>query len=142
MALHRAAPANQRFPDQDALNIAAADRAITMSIAWNFPAFLRNGGIERTIHPTIVHFMAQPKPWQGAFPPWSHAETTPYGELLRDYPALVPYSRAMPVARRLRYMLQQRGKQVLEALSWGHGRLRAAVESAEAEVRAARDQVA
>jgi len=131
LVLHRGAPAGQPFPDQDALNIAAADRTITMSLAWNFPIFLRNAGLDRVVRPAILHFMAQPKPWDGDFPPWSRAETQPYADLLQRYPGLVPYLTTMPVVRRLRYALQQRGKRLLEARSWGRGALRGAVLEAE-----------
>ncbi len=132
LALHRAAPVGQPFPDQDVLNIAVAARAVPMSLAWNFPAFLRNAGLDRAIRPAIVHFMARPKPWQGAFPPWTAREVQPYREVLARHPALAPLLPAMPPGTQLRYAVQQRGKQVLEALTWGRGRLRRVVLEAEA----------
>jgi hypothetical protein len=134
LALHRAAPAGQPFPDQDALNIAVGARAMPMSLAWNFPAFLRNAGLDREIRPAIVHFMARPKPWQGCFPPWTAREVAPYRAVLARYPALVPLLAAMPPGRRWRYAVQQRGKQVLEALTWGRGPLRRVVLEAEEAV--------
>ncbi len=134
LALHRAAPEGQPFPDQDALNIAVGARAMPLSLAWNFPAFLRNAGLDRTILPAIVHFMARPKPWQGCFPPWTAREVQPYREALVRHPALAPLLAAMPAGRRWRYAVQQRGKQVLEALTWGRGALRRVVLEAEEAV--------
>jgi hypothetical protein len=136
LALHRAAPAGQPFPDQDALNIAAADRAVPMSLAWNFPIFLRNAGLDRPIHPAVLHFMARPKPWNGNFPPWSVAETAPYLDLLRTVPQLAPYLPAMPIARKARYAIQQRIKRALEAARWGRGALHAEVLDTESEMPA------
>ena len=134
LAMHRAAPPDQPFPDQDALNIAVGARVLPLSLAWNFPVFLRNAGLDRAIGPSIVHYMARPKPWQGAFPPWSDAQMHPYREVLARWPQLAPLLPAMSPARRAKYAVQQRVKQVLEAASWGRGGLRAAVLAAEAEI--------
>ena len=121
------------FPDQDALNIAASGRVLPLSLAWNFPVFLSNAGVDRVVAPAILHFMARPKPWDGAFPPWTTAEARPYREMQRRHPglALPPIS----AARWLRYAVQQRVKRRLEAWTWGRGALRAAVLEAEREVR-------
>jgi hypothetical protein len=124
MALHRAAPPGQPFPDQDALNIAVGVRAQPMSLAWNFPAFLRNARLDRAIRPAIVHYMARPKPWQGCFPPWTTQEVQPYRAALARHSALAPLLPAIPARRWLRYAAQQRGKQMLEGLTWGRGALR------------------
>ncbi len=134
LAQHRAAPPDQPFPDQDALNIAVGARVLPLSLAWNFPIFLRNAGLDRAIRPGILHFMAQPKPWHGAFPPWSDAEVAPYRAVLARFPQLAPLLPAMPPLRQTKYAVQQRVKRVLEAASWGRGKLRAAVLAAETQL--------
>ena len=118
LALFQAMPPGQPFPDQDALNIAAAGRIEPLSLAWNFPIFLRNAGLHRAVQPAVLHFMARPKPWDGSFPPWSMAETRPYGELLGRHPALGAYLAPMPRLRRLRYVVQQPVKRGLEWWKW------------------------
>ncbi len=77
--------------------------------------------------------MAQPKPWRGTFPPWSDAEVAPYRAVLARFPLLATLLPAMSPARRVKYAAQQRVKRMLEATSWGRGRLHAAVLAAEAE---------
>jgi hypothetical protein len=134
LALFQATPPGQPFPDQDALNIAAAGRVEPLSLAWNFPIFLRNAGLHRAIQPAILHFMARPKPWQGSFPPWSATETRPYADVLMRHPALADYLAPMPRLRWLRYAVQQQVKRELEALKWGRGRLRAVVLESEDRV--------
>jgi len=131
LSLFLATPPGQPFPDQDALNIAAAGRVEPLSLAWNFPIFLRNAGLHRAIQPAVLHFMAQPKPWNGDFPPWSATETRPYAALLARHPALAAYLAPMPPLRSLRYAVQQQVKRAREGLTWGHGRLRAAVLDSE-----------
>ena len=131
LALFQAMPPGRPFPDQDALNIAAAGRVQPLSLAWNFPIFLRNAGLHRAIPPTVLHFMARPKPWQGSFPPWSAIEARPYAELLARHPALADYLAPMQRLRWLRYVLQQQVKRGLEAFKWGPRRLRSVVLESE-----------
>ncbi len=121
------------FPDQDALNIVAAGRVLGMSLAWNFPIFLRNARLDRVIPPAVLHFMARPKPWDGAFPPWSAAHARPYAEMRAQWPDLAATLAPMPPARRARYVLQQRAKQLRECLLWGRGAMLEVVQAAERE---------
>ncbi len=109
-----------RFPDQDALNLAGLEHRRPMSLAWNFPVFMRNARVEAAIKPKIVHFMSSPKPWHGVFPPWKNAAHLPYRSVLKRYPSLMEFSLRMPANRRTVYHLQQRGKQMLEAVTWGY----------------------
>jgi hypothetical protein len=113
-----------RFPDQDPLNIVATKNRLPMSLAWNFPIFMRNARVEASIKPRMYHFMSNPKPWQGSFAPWKKAAYAPYVELMRRYPALAPYNAALPLKRRIRYQLQQRYKQITETYGWGFGERR------------------
>jgi lipopolysaccharide biosynthesis glycosyltransferase len=108
-----------RFPDQDPLNVVAGNCRMQMSLAWNFPIFMRNARVEGQIKPCIYHFMSQPKPWQGAFAPWDARVFMSYVEVMRKYPALAAYNPAMSVSLRARYTLQQLYKQALETWMWG-----------------------
>jgi lipopolysaccharide biosynthesis glycosyltransferase len=58
----------QRFPDQDALNLVAVDKRLPMSLAWNFPVFMRNSHVQSNINPRVIHFMSSPKPWHDSRP--------------------------------------------------------------------------
>ncbi len=113
-----------RFPDQDPLNLVAADARLALSLAWNFPIFMRNARVEPCIRPRILHYMSNPKPWQGVFAPWGAAAFAAYARAVSDHPALAPYSAGLPLQRRVRYHVQQRYKQMLEAWTWGHGHRR------------------
>lgn len=106
------------FQDQSALNFAGHKKMLPMSFHWNFPIFFRNCGVENQIHPAIYHFMSNPKPWNGVFPPWTKRFFTPYVELVRAYPALAAYSNPLPFKNALKYSAQQRFKQVQETFSW------------------------
>jgi hypothetical protein len=108
-----------RFPDQDALNVVGVGHREPMSLAWNFPVFLRNSSMESQIRPKITHFMSSPKPWHGSFPPWTSDDCKPYADAIRHYPALAPYSVDMPFGKRAIYHLQQRGKKISEIVTWG-----------------------
>jgi lipopolysaccharide biosynthesis glycosyltransferase len=123
-----------KYPDQDALNIAASGRVLGMSLAWNFPIFLCNAGLDRMIRPGVLHFMARPKPWDGAFPPWSAAHVRPYAQARAEWPELAAALAPMPPGRRARYALQQRAKQLRERLLWGRGGMPELVREAEREV--------
>lgn len=107
-----------RFPDQDVLNIIANDRRIPMSLAWNYPIFMNNVGVQADIRPRIIHYMSSPKPWQGVFPPWQADARRPYDDIVRRYPQLKPYHARMAGKAWLRYQLQQRYKRVNETMSW------------------------
>jgi len=121
-----------RFPDQDALNVVAADKRLPMSLAWNFPVFMRNSRVESSIKPKITHFMSNPKPWHGSFPPWTPVAYKPYADALNKYPALEPFSTVMPLRRRAAYQFQQHGKKIFESLTWGFSEKRVRILSYEA----------
>lgn len=115
-SLARAQPHDTRFPDQDMLNLAAQCRNLPLSVAWNFPIYMKNMRLEDSIQPRITHYMSNPKPWSGVFQPWTQAEYDVYGETLQAYPSLAPYRRSMPLTRRLRYHLQQGYKRLVEPM--------------------------
>lgn len=121
-----------RFPDQDALNLVAADNHMSMSLAWNFPVFMRNSRVQSKIKPKITHFMSSPKPWQGSFPPWNKEACKPYAEAIRHYPDLAQFSIGLPLRKRAVYHLQQRGKKISESITWGLSERRGRILSYEA----------
>jgi hypothetical protein len=121
-----------RFPDQDALNLVSVDRRLPMSLAWNFPVFMRNSRVESEIRPKITHFMSSPKPWHGSFPPWTDEACKPYADALGQYPELAPFSIDMPFGKRAIYHLQQRGKKISEIVTWGLSERRTRILSYEA----------
>ncbi len=105
-----------------------------MSLRWNFPAFLMNLGLTRTVTPTIYHFMSNPRPWNGVFPPWSEDFVTPYRAMETKYPALAGLRPAFGLRRRARYVLQQRYKQAMEIATWRWTARRRALLDYEARV--------
>jgi lipopolysaccharide biosynthesis glycosyltransferase len=123
-----------RFPDQDPLNIVSAAHRLPMSLAWNFPIFMRNAWVEAAIKPCMYHFMSQPKPWHGSFAPWTAAAHAPYVDLMRRYPSLAAYNPAMPLRSRVRYKLQQLYKQAIETCTWGLGERRGRILGYEASI--------
>ncbi|MGI4746181.1 MAG: glycosyltransferase family 8 protein [Janthinobacterium lividum] len=107
-----------RFADQDVLNVVGGPHHLPLSLAWNFPIFMMNAGVEADIAPRIYHFMSKPKPWEGVFPPWTRSAQAPYDAIVQRFPDLHPYRGSMGPGTRLRYHLQQRYKKVLETLTW------------------------
>lgn len=110
--------AGSRFPDQDVLNLVGLPYCLPMSLAWNFPAYMYNARVASLIGPRIVHYMAQPKPWNGAFPPWNHGGWKAYGEVAARFPETAPYWRRNGRAKWVRYHLQQRYRRVTETFTW------------------------
>ena len=120
-ALFNSNEAASRFPDQDVLNIVGGPHHRPMSLAWNFPIFMLNARVAAQISPRVYHFMSNPKPWHGAFPPWNRGATLPYIDAARRYPGLAQYHSRMTIGRQARYHLQQRYKKLLETFTWGRG---------------------
>jgi len=108
-----------KFPDQDVLNLVGREQRIPMSLGWNFPIFFRNSRLGTDISPRILHFMSNPKPWQGNFPPWTQQACSPYLEMIRRYPVLASFNSTMPRYKRAYYHIQQRRKRVSELMMWG-----------------------
>lgn len=123
---------SRRFPDQDALNVVGVERRLPLPLAWNYPVFLGNARVAGQIQPRITHFMSSPKPWHGAFAPWTREACQPYLDALATYPALRPFHRPMPRHKRWIYTLQQQVKRCQETLTWGFSRRRGRVLRYEA----------
>jgi lipopolysaccharide biosynthesis glycosyltransferase len=118
LELIRSRGSNFRFPDQDALNLVAAERYLTMSFKWNFPVFLLNTGLDKIVKPRIYHFMSNPRPWQGSFQPWGRKWHSTYQELVAKHPELGPHKPGLPAHRYLKYFLQQHYKKRVETVIW------------------------
>lgn len=89
--------------DQGALNAVAGDAVIFISNRWNFPRQFLHLIDKR---PTIIHFAAHPKPWDGVYFPCSREHTDVYREALKTYPALKPIVREISLLRRMAYRLR------------------------------------
>jgi lipopolysaccharide biosynthesis glycosyltransferase len=125
--------ASFRFPDQDALNLIAIDRCLTMSFKWNFPVFLLNVGLDKIVKPRIYHFMSNPRPWQGPFQPWGRQWYSTYQKLVSNHPELRPHRPHLSGGRYLKYFLQQHYKRPVEKLVWGRRELFEKVDKIETE---------
>ena len=121
--LHKKA-AGSRFLDQDLLNLVGWQKRLPLSLAWNFPIFLRNCGVEEEIRPNVYHFMSNPKPWHGSFPPWNAAFSRPYVELLERHPRLAPFCPRLQPVKHFLYHLKQRRKRITEGRDWSDGKRR------------------
>lgn len=95
------------FFDQDAINKVMGSNIDHVSMAWNFPGFMLNSGIEHKIPPVVVHFMSNPRPWEGSYLPWGRTWHLPYLELMKRYPALVPYRKKLSPYYFLGYKAKQ-----------------------------------
>ena len=121
-----------RFQDQDLLNIVGHAKRLPMSLTWNFPIFLRNCGVESEVQPRVYHFMSNPKPWHGSFPPWNARFAAPYQELVQRYPQLAPFCPRMTPVLRLLYQGKQRKKRLMEGRAWSNGTRRARLRAYQA----------
>ena len=128
----RKATGSKRFPDQDALNVVGVNKRLPLSLAWNYPVFMRNSRVESSIRPRIKHFMSSPKPWNGAFPPWTREECIPYKNALLAHPSLEPFNIRMSARSRAAYHLQQHGKKLVERVTWGLSQRRSRILHYEA----------
>ena len=124
-----------RFPDQDILNVVGIERALPMSLSRNFPVFLYNARLEKAIQPNIVHYMSQPKPWEGVFRPWRTEVYEPYPALVAAYPEIAGLWKKGSSLRTVRYFAQQHYKRFCETRSWGRGALHAHILNYEATCR-------
>lgn len=106
------------FKDQDAINLVLGPRIRPVSLAWNFPGFLLGSPLASAVTPRIIHFMSDPRPWDGPFPPWGPRYHEPYLELVRRHPETAQYRTRLHGRRRVKYQLQQRYKGATEGRLW------------------------
>ncbi len=107
-----------QFKDQDAINLVLGPRITPVSLVWNFPGFLLGSRLASTVSPRILHFMSDPRPWDGPLPPWGARYHEPYLDLVRRYPSTAPYRSHLRGSRRVKYALQQRYKGLTEGRLW------------------------
>jgi len=117
-----AQPTISRFPDQDVLNLVGLKHCLPLSLAWNFPVFMFNARVANSIKPRIIHYMSQPKPWEGIFPPWKKEDNKYYRDIIRKYTDLSVYCGTMTARVRIKYYMQQRYKKVMEYFTWARSK--------------------
>jgi lipopolysaccharide biosynthesis glycosyltransferase len=103
-----------KYPDQDALNVAAGHQCQVISNKWNFPGFLIGSPADTERQPHIYHFMSNPRPWKAAVAPWGQHWAKPYREILIAHPELEAIAPPRERRSQLKYMLQQRIKMLSE----------------------------
>jgi len=118
-----------RFPDQDILNIACAERVRQMSFRWNFPIFFLNCGFRAAIEPKLFHFMSNPRPWHGPLRPWGEEFSAVYARLTAGRPEFAEMLPRLPRWKLAKYWMQQHVKAYVESATWNtpamHEKLRA-----------------
>jgi hypothetical protein len=124
---------NFKFPDQDPLNIAFGGTYLTMSYKWNFPIFFQGLGLQDEINPTILHFMSNPRPWDGPFRPWGRPHFDAYDKLTDQFPQLRPLRRKINRLYYVKYYLQQYYKKYFELPTWNTPDVRRRIKEIEGE---------
>lgn len=121
------------FEDQTIINRVIAGRCDYASIRWNFPGFLLGYGIEEIAQPSIVHFMSNPRPWQGSYAPWGRSWHRPYTAVAREFPEIAIYCDALSLRRRAAYKVKQLAKSFVERRIWNDAELKRHIASLEAQ---------
>lgn len=112
------------FEDQTIINRVTAGRRDFASMRWNFPGFILGYGIEAITPPSIVHFMSNPRPWQGAYAPWGRSWQTPYLCVAKEFPEIEEYCDALVFRKRAAYKIKQIAKSFIERRLWSAGDVR------------------
>lgn len=123
--------AAMQFGQQDAFNVALGAIIDIASLRWNYPAFFSNFGFGHLIQPRVRHFMSNPRPWQGSFPPWGSAGHAPYIRLVHDHPALAYLFSPLRGQKRIRYEFQQRLKRAIEPSFWDTAQMHRLISDSE-----------
>lgn len=92
-----------KFHDQEVLNRLGKDKLIYINSKWNFPKQYLHLLTPEMQQPAIVHFMANPKPWHGAYHPWTKNEYSSYQALKAKSPVLEKYYPKISSSRKLVY---------------------------------------
>lgn len=111
------------FEDQTIINRVTDGRRDYASIRWNFPGFVLGYGLDTIASPTIVHFMSNPRPWQGAYAPWGRTWSLPYLAIVREFPEIREYCVALDLHKRTAYKVKQLAKTYLERRVWSEPEL-------------------
>lgn len=113
-----AATKSLHFEDQTIINKITAGRRDYASIRWNFPGFILGYGLEEIAQPSIVHFMSNPRPWQGSYAPWGRSWHEPYLAIASEFPNIAEYCDALDLRRRAAYKVKQLAKSYIERRVW------------------------
>jgi lipopolysaccharide biosynthesis glycosyltransferase len=123
LALKYASSSKPTFEDQTVINTVAQHRVEFASLSWNFPGFIIGYGFEKHFPPKIVHFMSDPRPWQGAYAPWGRKWAVNYDDLQQQYPSLKEIQSPLSLPKRMAYKTKQIVKSVRERHIWRNERL-------------------
>ena len=113
-----AATKSLHFEDQTIINRVTEGRRDYASIRWNFPGFVLGYGVEAIARPSIVHFMSNPRPWQGSYAPWGRSWHEPYLAVASKFPEIAEYCDALDLRRRTAYKVKQLAKSYIERRVW------------------------
>lgn len=106
------------FEDQTIINAVTAGRRDYASMRWNFPGFVLGYGLEAIARPSIVHFMSNPRPWQGSYAPWGRSWHQPYLAIAREFPGIAEYCDTLDIRQRAAYKIKQLVKSYIERQVW------------------------
>lgn len=95
------------FADQSALNHVCRGRITHISPRWNFLRSFMDLPSFQQIDPAIIHYSSRPKPWDGAFAPWTHAEFQPYVDMMRALEGTGVVWRRQPFLNRMGYRFKR-----------------------------------
>jgi lipopolysaccharide biosynthesis glycosyltransferase len=118
LALKRASVTKPVFEDQTVINIVAQNKIEFASISWNFPGFIMGYGFESQFPPKIVHFMSDPRPWQGIYAPWGKKWAEPYNDVTKLYQSLETLRSRHNIFQRAAYSAKQILKTAKERRTW------------------------
>jgi lipopolysaccharide biosynthesis glycosyltransferase len=118
LALKRASVTKPVFEDQTVINIVAQNKIEFASIRWNFPGFIIGYGFESKFPPNIVHFMSDPRPWQGIYAPWGEKWVEPYNDITKQYPSLKSLRSRHDFLHGVAYTAKQIVKSTTERRTW------------------------
>lgn len=131
--LRRGGP-DLHFEDQSLINEVTNGRREFASLRWNFPGFIIGYGLETIAPPAVVHFMSNPRPWQGAYAPWGRGWHQPYLEVVRRFPSLEAYRRRLGLQQFAAYKVKQIGKAFVESRVWKNPLIREEVNRLERDI--------
>ncbi|WP_230482078.1 glycosyltransferase family 8 protein [Sphingomonas sp. Leaf21] len=122
------------FEDQTIINQVTDGRRDYASIRWNFPGFVLGYGLEAIAQPAIVHFMSNPRPWQGSYAPWGKDWHRPYQTVIDEFPEIADYCGVLDLRRKAAYKLKQVAKTYIERRFWENPALLAHIQRMESQV--------
>jgi lipopolysaccharide biosynthesis glycosyltransferase len=106
------------FEDQTVINRVIQGRCNYASLRWNFPGFVLGYGVDAIVPPAIVHFMSNPRPWQGSYAPWGPSWHKPYVAIATEFPEISDYCAALDLGKRAAYKVKQMAKSYMERQLW------------------------